>query len=73
MIMSMARNFEEALGFLPHDEVKSPFARVIAQVAIYIGALRDGLAAAHKYSALTGRGVPHDVAVTAVFAQHLKA
>jgi hypothetical protein len=72
-IMSIAKNFEETLGFLPHDEAKGLIARVIAQVGLYIGALRDGLAAAHKYSALTSRGVPHDAAVHAVFKQHLKA
>ena len=71
-MMSIARNFEESLGFLPHEQVKSPFARFIEPVAVYFGALRDGLAAAHKYSDLTGRGVPHDVAVNAVFEQHLK-
>lgn len=70
--MSIARNFEEALGFLQPEDVKSPFARVIARGAVYCGAVRDGLAAAHKYSTLTGRGVPHDVAVNVVFQQHLK-
>jgi hypothetical protein len=73
MIISIAKNFEETLGFLPHDEAKRPIARFIARVSIYFGALRDGLAASHKYSALTRRGVPHDVAVHAVFEQHLKA
>jgi hypothetical protein len=72
MIMSIAKNFEETLGFLPRDEAKSIVARVVAQVSLYVGAMRDGLAAAHKYSALTSRGVPHDVAVHAVFKQHLK-
>ena len=71
--MSIAKNFEETLGFLPHDESKSPFARFAAQVAVYVRALRDGLAAAHTYSALTARGVPHDRAIKQVFERHLKA
>jgi hypothetical protein len=73
MMMSIAKNFEEALGFLPHEQTKGPVARFVALAGVCFGALRDGLAAAHKYGELTSRGVPHDVAVQKVFEQHLGA
>ena len=69
--MSMIKNFDDALDFLPRNEQTSLLSRLAAEVAVYWSGLRDGLAAERMYYELSRRGVPHDLAVRTVFERHL--
>lgn len=68
-IMSTIKSFDDALDFFPRQPV-SALSRFWTTLRIYLGAMSDGLAAARYYHQLTGRGVPHDVAVQKIFGEH---
>jgi hypothetical protein len=71
--MSTIKSFDEALDFYPPTPAKPALARLGGAMRIYWSAMREGLAAARAYHALTGRGVPHDTAVRRIFTDHFDA
>ena len=70
--MSTIKSFDDALDFYPQGPV-SALSRFWTTLQTFIGAMSDGLAAARYYHQLTGRGVPHDVAVQKIFGEHFGA
>ena len=46
------------------DSAQSPRRSFRARLAIYLEALRDGVAMGRRYEALKGRGISHDQALT---------
>jgi hypothetical protein len=73
MIMRTVNSFNEALNFDPAPAFRSALSRFGGTLRIYWNAMRDGLAAARAYHAMTSRGVPHDEAVRRVFDVHFDA
>jgi hypothetical protein len=75
MIMRPTTTYPDTLHFLP-EAVGNDTGRgaaLFAAVKTVLGALRDGLSAAHDYRNLTGRGVAPDAAASRVFADHFEA
>ncbi len=73
--MRPTTTYPDTLHFLPeaagNDTARG--AALLGAIRTVLGALRDGLSAAHDYRKLTARGVAPDAAASRVFADHFEA
>jgi hypothetical protein len=66
-------SINDALSLYSAPSERQILTRFGGWIRTYWNAMRDGLAAARAYYAMTSRGVPHDVAARHVFSEHFQA
>ena len=71
--MRTINSFNDVLEFAPARSYLQALSRFGGTMRTYWDAMRDGLAAARAYHAMTSRGVSHDEAVRRVFDEHFEA
>jgi hypothetical protein len=73
MIMTTIASFDRTLGLLAKARTNEIGATLLAAAKTVVGAISDGLSAAHDYRALTSRGMAPDEAAQRIFADHFQA
>jgi hypothetical protein len=70
--MRTADSFDDAFDLYSAPTRRTAVSRFGGSLRTYWNAMRDGLAAARAYHAMTSRGMPHDEAVRRVFDEHFE-
>ncbi len=73
--MRPTTTYPDVLEFLPKaaEQAAGRGGAALAKVRIVLGAIGDGLSAAHDYQELTARGMAPDSAAQRVFADHFES